>query len=576
MFPLTDLMKKLFFIAVMLCCSALLSAEQKKDWGRVSASLESLNHVYVDDAANNFHPGQNSDLAYLRGSRFASNDYLKVDYYKGRLSAGLQVEGYFPTTIGYPIAESMLSVSNLYVGWTDDSYSVTAGTFYEQLGSGLLFRSWEDRALGLNNAILGARATYRYKDFLNVRVFGGLPRMGKVSTKVYNTGTGKIPVFSFGYTKTAVAAADAGLSLSECFGWDNLMMSVEGSFLYKYEDLPEDLIKYSAGDVKFRSHNLGWSGRFNLDYDGLYFRGEYVDAGVLGHKSGTAYRADAQLVEIGYNAGGLGVSVSGRRLWRMNQRIYMSDPAGFVETEYYNQSVNILSYCPALCTQYTYMLANLNPYTPLTDGEAGGQIDAFYNFRRGTKVGGKRGMKVHANFSTYFSLNDDGGFKGGELQFLDFSFDIEKQWTKKFKMNLMYALQDYRTRKQVTLSNGDKDALYVGMSHAFVADLLYKWTDRISTRLELQYLATDGFQKDWMAGLLELNFAPNWSIFASDMYNHGSTKMHYYNAGVSYAYKWIRVAAGYGRYRAGFICSGGVCREVPAYTGANLTLTATF
>ena len=568
-------MKKLLFIASLLCLSVSLMAEQKKDWGRVSASLESLNHVYVDDAVNNFIPSANSDLSYLQGSRFASNDYLKVDYYKGRISAGLQVEGYFPTTIGYPISESMLSLSNLYVSWTDKDYSVTAGTFYEQLGSGLLFRSWEDRALGLNNAILGARATYKYKDILDVRVFGGAPRMGKVSTAVYNS-LEKIPVFAFGFTKTAVAAADVAFGLSDCLGWDSLLMSLEGSALYKYENLPEDLLLYSTGDVKFRPHNIGWSGRFNLDYDGLYFKGEYVDAGVQGHKSGSAFKANAQLIELGYNAGGLGVSLSARRLYRMNQRIYMSNPFGFVETDYYNQSVNVLSYCPALCTQHTYMLANLNPYTPYTDGEAGGQLDAFYNFRRGTKIGGKRGMKVHANVSAYFSLNDKGGFKNGHSLFWDLSADVEKQWTKKFKMTLMYALQDYKTQKTVTLRSGVNETLYVGMSHTFVADLLYKWTGKLSTRLELQYQATDGYQKDWMAGLLELNFAPHWSVFASDMYNHGSSKMHYYNAGLSYSYQMIRVAAGYGRYRAGFICSGGVCREIPAYTGANITLTASF
>ena len=49
-------MKKLLSIAVMLCLSALLSAEQKKDFGHVSASLESLNHVYADDGANAFYP----------------------------------------------------------------------------------------------------------------------------------------------------------------------------------------------------------------------------------------------------------------------------------------------------------------------------------------------------------------------------------------------------------------------------------------------------------------------------------------------------------------------------------------
>jgi hypothetical protein len=164
-------------------------------------------------------------------------------------------------------------------------------------------------------------------------------------------------------------------------------------------------------------------------------------------------------------------------------------------------------------------------------------------------------------------LDANGGFESSKMKFLDFSVDVEKQWTKKFKSTLMYSLQDYHKLE---------NSLYIGMSHTVVADLLYKWTGSISTRLELQYLTAKDYQKDWMAALLEVNFAPSWSIFASDMYNHGSTKKHYYNAGVSYSYKWIRVAAGYGRYRAGFICSGGVCRQLPAYTGANLTLTASF
>jgi hypothetical protein len=181
-------------------------------------------------------------------------------------------------------------------------------------------------------------------------------------------------------------------------------------------------------------------------------------------------------------------------------------------------------------------------------------------------------MKVHANFSTYFNLNDKGGFNGGTMSMWDFSVDVERQWSKKFKSTLLYAAQQLN-RNEMNYLGVD---VQVGLSHTIVADLLYKWTPKLSTRLELQYLATKGYQKDWMAALLEVSLAPSWSVFASDMYNHGSSRMHYYNAGVSYAYKWVRVAAGYGRYRAGFICSGGVCREIPAYTGANITLTATF
>ena len=556
-------MKKLLFIAVMLCLSASLSAEQKKDWGRVSASLESLNHIYVDDQANNFLPttGLDPNLSYLKGGRYASNNYLKVDYYKGRLSTGLQLEGYFPNTVGYPYSQNKLSISNLYFSWTDDSYSVTAGSFYEQLGSGLLFRSWEDRALGLNNAILGARATYNYKDLFSAKVFAGVPRLGKLEAAPGEK------FFGLGLSNVVVAAADVSVSISDIIGSDHFSLALEGSFLYKHEQLPSNVAMLGC-----ETDNIGWSARLNAETQGFYFRGEYVDAGMqYVNPFFEAKRGIAQLVEVGYNSRGLGVSLTGRRVHRMNQQIYTGDMS-------YSAQANVLSYCPAMCTQYTYMLTTLVPYNPvvgtngLVAGEAGGQIDAFYNFRRGTKIGGKRGMKIHANFSAYYSLNADGGFKGGEHLFTDFSFDVERLWTKKFKMTLLYSLQDYNKNE----TDYRKEKVYVGMSHAFVADLLYKWTSKFSTRLELQYLATKGYQKDWMAALLEVSFAPHWSVFASDMYNHGSSRMHYYNAGVSYAYKWIRVAAGYGRYRAGYICSGGVCREIPAYTGANITLTATF
>lgn len=177
-------------------------------------------------------------------------------------------------------------------------------------------------------------------------------------------------------------------------------------------------------------------------------------------------------------------------------------------------------------------------------------------------------MKVHANFSTYYTLAEEGTAKAGNLLFRDFSFDVEKQWTKEFKMVLLYSMQEYNP--------GYGQYKTTWLSNIFVADLLYKWTPTFSTRLELQYLTTYEDQKDWMAALLEVNFAPHWSIWGSDMYNHGSSKLHYYNAGVSYAKGRTRVALGYGRYKEGFVCSGGVCRKIPAYTGANFSITTSF
>lgn len=565
-------MKKtiLMVAALFMTAVSLFSADdEKKDWGYLTGSLESTNHVYVADPANRFDPALQPQLK--DGNIFATNDYLKLDYYKGRLSAGFQMEGYFPSLVGFPIAENRMSLSNLYVSWRDKSYSVTAGTFYDQLGSGLLFRSWEDRMLGLNNALLGARATYNFQDKVAVKAFWGVPRLGKIDDNAAMMGqTGAF--FGLGLTKVNVAGADVSVSLSNLLGMEDVSLSLEGSVLNKHEAL-DDLLK-AAG---CRENNIGWSGRVNFDMNGFFAKGEYVDAGrqivsVASAMNGrAAENGNAQLVEFGYNGRGLGVTVTGRRMDRMTQKIYSYSAA---EGGYGSLS-NMLSYRPAMSTQYTYMLTTLNPYSPeigdkvIRAGEIGGQVDAFYNFRRGTAIGGKRGMKVHANFSTYHALNADGGTKGGDLLFRDFSFDVEKQWTKKFKSVLMYSMQEYNKHHENT-------GLYIGTSHIVVADLLYKWTPKLSTRMEFQYLAAKDDQGDWMAGLLEVNFAPHWSVFASDMWNHGSTRLHYYNAGLSFSMAHLRVAAGYGRYRAGFICSGGVCRAIPAYTGANISLTASF
>ncbi len=565
-------MKKTILILtalMMTAVSAFSEDKEKKDWGYLTGSLESTNHVYVKDAGNNFDPAFQPQLK--DGNIFATNDYLKLDYYKGRLSAGLQMEGYFPTLVGYPVAQNKLSLSNLYVSWRDKSYSVTAGTFYEQFGSGLLFRSWEDRMLGLNNALLGVRATYNFEDKVAVKAFWGVPRLGKIDDNAAMMGA-EDAFFGLGLTKVHVAGADVSVSLSSLLGMEDISLSLEGSLLNKHEALG-DLLK-AAG---CKENTLGWSGRVNFDMDGFFLKGEYVDAGkqivsVAAAQNGrAAVNGNAQLVEFGYNGRGLGVTVTGRRMDRMTQKIYSFSG---MENGYGSLS-NMLSYRPAMSTQYTYMLTTLNPYSPevgdkvIRAGEIGGQIDAFYNFRRGTAIGGKRGMKVHANFSTYYGLNETGGTKGGGLLFRDFSFDLEKQWTKKFKSVLMYSMQEYNKHHENT-------GLYIGTSHIVVADLLYKWTPKLSTRMELQYLSTKDDQGDWMAGLLEVNFAPHWSVFASDMWNHGSTKLHYYNAGLSFSMAHLRVAAGYGRYRAGFICSGGVCRAIPAYTGANISLTASF
>lgn len=150
-------------LLVLLPGAAAAQADSKN--GYLTGSFETNTIYYKNDSkADSKSPEDH----------FGSNNYLKLDYYRGKFAAGVQLEAYEPVLAGYPAELEKAKLTNYYVSWADKDFSVTAGTFYEQFGSGLLFRSWEDRMLGLNNALMGARFAYNYKNIVGVKAVWGL------------------------------------------------------------------------------------------------------------------------------------------------------------------------------------------------------------------------------------------------------------------------------------------------------------------------------------------------------------------------------------------------------------------
>lgn len=552
--------------------AAAAAVAQSQEEGYLTGSFETNTVRYTDDSKTG---------AVAPDGKWGSNNYLKADYYGKRFSAGAQLEAYLPALLGYPSELQNAKLTNLYLSWTDEEWSVTAGTFYDQFGSGLLFRSWEDRALGLNNAVLGARVTYNLGNYLRFKALWGMPRMGDMGIGYSGKGNSA-------ESPTQVRGLDLSISLSDIFGWEATTLAIEGSLLSKYEkSLDSDATLLAEGGSATAN---GMSARVNFEKNGFSFKGEIVNGGDKNiemllfkgdevKKSWHQRKANAQLVELAYSGHGLGINVTGRRLEWMKSDIVFGN----------SSTSNMINYVPAMCTQYTYLLTNIHPYTPQVgyaykatvakedyfralSGEVGGQVDVFYNFARGSLLGGKRGMKVHANFATYYALVDGDAFETGNMTYRDFSFDVEKQFSRKFKLNFLYSNQEYQP------DYGARKRTYV--SNIFVADMQYKFTSNLSTRVELQYLTSKEDKKDWMAFLVEANFAPHWSIFCSDMYNNGnpdeSQRIHYYSVGASYTKSRTRIALSYGRNRDGYVCSGGVCRMIEAYTGANVAITTSF
>ena len=555
------------------------SAQIKVGEGQISIALESNNSYYAPDKKLE-EIGLVVPEKRTRGD-FGSNDYLKVDYNIGRFSAGIQVDGYLPALYGYDFYDYGQRTSKLnmfltkYVQWEDANWGVRLGDIYDQFGNGLIFRAYEDRALGFNNSLAGGRAYYNFNNMVNVKVIAGLPRLYDVRSK------------------STIWGADLSLSISEMAGWNNGTVALEGSYVGRYQkdaalNFPVEGNMYKGVDNDILNMV---SGRLNFEYAGFSLRGEYaakLNEDIF-NPTKDAAKGNAITVDLGYNYKRFSVSASFRRMENMTTFI-----------EYRPMGIgggNAMNYVPLLTRQHTYSLANLNPYrgsSVHTGGEVGGQIDVYYSLRN-PKARGKY-WNFHANFSMFNSLDHYNPMAGGDMEgrnvWIDFNFDVERQWNKSLKTTLFYSFQ----RWDEEINHFDGAHAHYCRSHIFVGDVTYKINKKHSLRFEAQYLMSNDYEGDWVAATIEYNFAPKFSFYVSDMWNcekmqdgaYGNYFMnvntyewehellHYYQVGASFTHNSIRVQLSYGRNRAGYVCSGGVCRFQPAYTGANLALTLSF
>ncbi len=520
------------------------SAQIKAGEGQVSIALESNNSYYAPDK-------KLEDIGLVlpekrtRGD-FGSNDYLKVDYSIGRFSAGIQVDGYLPAMYGYDFYDYSQRDSKLnmfltkYVQWEDSNWGVRLGDIYDQFGNGLIFRAYEDRALAFNNSLAGARAHYSYNNMVNVKVVAGMPRLYDMRSK------------------SAIWGADLSLSFSEMLGWYDGLVVLEASYVGRHQDVASE---YLAKGVEGNVLNMA-SGRFNVEAKGFSFRFETVSKlnNDIYNPMYNAAKGNATTIDLGYTKGRFSASASFRRQENMTTFI-----------EYRPMGIgggNTMTYLPLLTRQHTYSLANLNPYrgsSVHTGGEVGGQIDLYYSLRN-PKARGKY-WNFHINYSMFNTVDHKNQLSGLDMEgrnvWIDFNFDVERQWNKQVKTTFLYSFQ----RWDEEINHYDAAHSHYCRSHIFVGDVTYKINKKHSMRFELQYLASEDYEGDWVAATIEYNLAPKFSFYVSDMWNcekmqdgpYGNYFMnvntyeyqhellHYYQVGASFTHNSLRAQLSYGR-----------------------------
>ncbi|MBN8787183.1 MAG: hypothetical protein J0I84_08835 [Terrimonas sp.] len=510
----------------------LISIQSIYAQGNLSGSFETNSIYYVKDSK----PG-----IVAPDDKFGSDNYFKLDYRYRKFSAGVQYEAYLPVLQGLPSTLRNSGLVFKYASFRDSNFSVTAGDFYEQFGNGLIFRAYEERAIGLNTAVEGVRLAYSFRNLIHVKGIAGRSRefMDKAASNIKAAG---LSVDIASLLKLENSTADAAVNMI------NRYVSYAGQE-------PINL------NVQAYSFNINWN------VHALSLQGEYA----YKSKDNSVYTnnrnkdGSALLLEIGYNTPGFGSLLTLRRLEYMQ----------FGTTRGITGIGRDLNYLPALTKQHSYSLAVLNPHNTMGNGETGGQLDIQYNLPQGSVTGGKYGMQLSLNASTYYNLQGDviNGYDffatGKTKYYQDINLDIEKRFSTSMLAHLFYANQQFNP-----VIIGKESSLY--KSHIVAGDLRWQPTAKNSFRFELQHLWSGDYLKNWAAALIEFSAAPSFTCFIGDMHNYGDSNIHYYRLGSSYTFSRTRIALNYGRNREGLICAGGVCLYMPAYTGFNLSIASSF
>ena len=563
-------MKKTF---IALCALVALSAQAQEDNGiTLSGSIQSDMLVFPeDDPEIGTNYGTNKD--------FLTNTYAELHLQSKYVSAGARLEYMENPLPGFERDFAGWGVPHMYVKGHYKGAELTLGDFYDQFGSGLIFRTYEERALGIDNSLRGARLALRPFKGVSLKVLGGEQREYWHSR-------------DFSNNNPLVTGADLEINVdqySKKMQEKNIYLTLGVSGVMKFED-QEDILTVHNGvpsKLNLPDEVSAFDVRANLQAGNYNFLAEYAwKSQDPSFDNGYIYRHGNTLLLSGsYSKKGFSALLQAKRTEDMSFRSQRGQTG----------TARFINHLPAFSMQHTYALAALYPYaTQNALGEWAFQGEVGYNFKRNTLLGGKYGTKVKLNASHIRGIDrkpvadatelmGTEGYKtnffemGNETYYQDINLSVEKKLTKDFKLNLMYMNQRYN--KSVIEGKGGAFT-----SNIFIAEGKWNISKKVALRGEAQYLTTSGDQGDWAYGLLELSILPGFMFTISDMYNANvpnadgtaTSAQHYYNLGGCYTYKAHRLSLAYGKTRAGFNCSGGVCRYVPASKGFTVSYNFNF
>ncbi|MDR0367600.1 MAG: DUF6029 family protein, partial [Bacteroidales bacterium] len=317
-------MKKyiLFFGLCLLCGMRIFAQNDILNNGRISGNIQMDAQYYIPDKAI----GADTVPDKMRANAFAN-----INYTNGKFSAGFRYEFYqFPLIDFEKIGYVGHGIPHYYASYNHDYFEVTAGSFYEQFGNGLIYRSYENRNLGYDNATNGIRVK-------------GKPYKGIVLTGIWGMQRNLF------VKEGQIRGLDGDFSFSEMFpvlSEHAFILGIGGSVLSKFEkdndlayNLPQNVMAF-ATRLNFGYKDFRINGEYAYKFNDPSFLNEMI------YKSGSALMLTAS-----YAMKGLGIYLTGLRTDNMDFRTNRNAVS----------NNNIINYIPTLTREHTYALPAMYP-----------------------------------------------------------------------------------------------------------------------------------------------------------------------------------------------------------------------
>ncbi|MCH8904890.1 MAG: hypothetical protein IIA45_13370 [Bacteroidetes bacterium] len=467
---------------------------------------------------------EDSTIFFLPQQKMGLNSWGEFTYRYQGLTAGLRYEAFQHPLIGYSIKTKGQGIPFRYINYKKDEFEITAGDYYVQFGNGLLLRTYQDRGLGIDNALDGIRLGYTIAD------------------KIHLTGISGKPRHFFGKDTSIIRGGDAQIDISDFINEKSKFKWTSGfSYVSRY---------YPVGDfdTTYPAYVEAYSYRTQIGYKKLNLEGEIARKSTdpldyinfRNKNEGKVYYINAS-----YATKGLGVSGQYKRIIQFDFR---SNPTA-QGLDYF------LNFLPPIAKFYSLKEFTRYPFTSTGTSEQGIQGEITYS------------PKIGKTLLLNYSKVHDADWK--EKYYESVYVEGDMKISKKLKSIVSYQYLDYDQRLQQKIGK-----VY---AHIFLADLSYRIRKKINLRGEVQYLMTGQDKGDWIYGLLEFTIAPHYSFAVIDEVNLGKNpEIHFYTLSASYSKGSHKFLLTYGRQSEGWQCAGGVCRYIPAYNGAGISVLSNF